>query len=129
MNETIVNEDPPVKLHTVRRILDLGIYLKVSISPSYRSQKTDIETIEQAIELEEECDNKKYISYDINLSPNNKYPEGLVCVDIDDEWVWKQVEGMERQGLLNEIIFNPTKRGRHIIFAATHNRKSKIGAT
>ncbi len=36
---------------------------------------------------------------------------------------------MERQGLLNEVLFNPTKRGGHIIFAATHNRKSKIGET
>ncbi len=114
MGIIIANKNLESRLHIVSKVLELGVYLKVSKGTAYSSPTKVIETIEQAVEFEKECVDKDCISYNINLNPNEKYPQGLVCIDIDNGWVWKQIDEMERKGYLQDVILNPLKRGGHI---------------
>ncbi len=103
------------RLQEVSKLLELGVHLKVSKNTFYSSPTKAIKTIEQAVEFEKECVNKDSISYNLNLNPNEEYPQGLVCIDIDNGWVWKQIDEMERKGYLQDVILNPLKRGGHIV--------------
>lgn len=66
------------------------------------------------------------VSFDLKLTPTALYPEGLVCVDVDDGLLWNAlVEYVSNNGT-NNIIVNPTSRGGHLIFKAEKRARKRI---
>lgn len=118
-----------LKAESVRKCLELGLELNGRKTPKYSNPRTTIKTLEDLEKFENEHPNAALRSYDINLNPNEKYPNGLVAIDTEDKKVWDIFVEMSKKGEFGDVIMNPTPRGGHVIFEATYSRKSAIKAT
>lgn len=114
-----------------KRLLASGIHLRARNEGQYVKKGQVITTVQELVLFEAQTSPESETWYQALLVPNQKYPNGLVCLDIDDPEVWTLFLGLVSAGVpeLEGAIINHTYRGGHIIYQAERIEKNSIKAT
>nr|AIT93546.1 putative phage/plasmid primase [Prasiolopsis sp. SAG 84.81] len=112
---------------TIQAMLALGINVEAKSDKKHRGRATPITTVESAREFQNKQPGGTL--FYLSLKPNDRYPEGLVSIDVDNRVVWNILCNMHENHHFSKSIFNPKNRGEHIIYAARKVSKNRIKNT